>query len=49
MKELIQVFGIIKLLNAIRLASENGHSKIVELLLEDERVDPSVWDNKTIK
>jgi hypothetical protein len=26
---------------AIRYASENGHSLVVELLLKDKRVDPS--------
>jgi hypothetical protein len=28
---------------------KNGHSKIVKLLLKDERVDPSDYNNSTIK
>ena len=32
---------------AIRYASENGHADVVELLLEDERVDP-IDDNYVI-
>jgi ankyrin repeat protein len=31
------------------LASYNGHSKVVELLLKDKRVDPSDCDNDAIK
>jgi ankyrin repeat protein len=30
----------------IRLASEFGHSNIVEILLADKRVDPSALDNQ---
>ena len=34
---------------AIRFASENGHTPIVKLLLEDPRADPSVKDNYAIR
>ena len=30
---------------AIRMAVENGHLEIVKLLLQDNRVDPSVDNN----
>ena len=35
--------------NAIRLASDRGHSKVVELLLADERVDPTSCDNEAVE
>ena len=34
---------------AIRLASRNGHTEIVKVLLQDERVDPSDKDNYAIR
>jgi ankyrin repeat protein len=34
---------------AIRLASENGHLKVVQLLLRDDRVDPSDDNNYAIR
>ena len=34
---------------AIRMASDNGHTDVVSLLLKDNRVDPSVYDNWAIR
>ena len=34
---------------AIRIASENGHIEVVEILLKDPRVDPSVKNNKAAR
>ena len=34
---------------AIRKASENGHTEVVKVLLADNRVDPSVRDNEAIR
>ena len=34
---------------AIRMASINGHTEVVRLLLQDRRVDPSDDNNKSIK
>jgi len=33
----------------IKVAAENGHQDVVELLLKDPRVDPSAEDNWAIK
>jgi len=35
--------------DAIKWASENGHHKVVKILLQDKRVDPSADDNCAIK
>lgn len=35
--------------SAIRWASKNGYSEIVELLLADKRVDPTAQDNYAIR
>ena len=34
---------------AIRLASENGHKEIVEMLLKDNRVDPKDKGNYAVR
>ena len=34
--------------STIKFASQNGHYKVVELLLSDNRVNPSARDNSAI-
>ena len=34
---------------AINLASDNGHTGVVKLLLQNKAVDPTAWDNEAIR